>query len=184
MENKLNFKLPTQKQQQLYETLNNYEDKFNNQYLQQQYQYMFNKNLNMIPTEFKKQVLNSIISNNLINKLLLIYELNYLNLKVELKTVEESTKFLNYCFNRYTYKAGGQFFKSPKWEIKKKQENTIVYYNIINDDYLHDSDTVEFLNLLFNFYNRCILNYSIHMEKYYLNRDNLHYIFFIFVKQN
>lgn len=174
-----NFKLPTQKQQQLYETLNDYNDKFK---IQDTRLFMFNENLNSIPIETKKQFLNSIISNNLVNKLLLINELKNLDIKVELKTIDEAIKFLKYCFNRYTYKAGGQFFKSQKWESKKKMENCIIFYNLINDDYLHDSETTEFLNLLFNFYNRSILNYSVYTEKYYLERDNLHYIFFIFLK--
>lgn len=175
--NNKNFKLPSKKKQDLYNTLNNYNDKINDNKIIN----TFNLNLSVLSENYKRNLMNKIITNNMINKILLTYELINYNNQFTFNKQEELIKFLKYCFNRYTYKAYGYLLKSEKWKIKKRTDKYVVFYNLINEDNFYDSDTKELLNNLFNFFNRNINDYNIYLEKYYLKRDRLYYIFFIFM---
>ena len=177
MDNK--FNLPSYKKQKLYNDLNNYENKFkdkNNDFNS----ILFNQNLNILPFDYKLNIIKSTISNNQINKLILLNELENLNIEIN----KDENKMIKYIFDRYTYKASGYLFKSNNWELRAKDEDYFIYQNIINSDYLYDSNTKEYLNLMFNFFVRNLKNYNVYVDKYFIDRDKIYYIFFIFTKQS
>ena len=177
MDNK--FNLPSYKKQKLYNDLNNYENKFkdkNNDFNS----ILFNQNLNILPFDYKLNIIKSTISNNQINKLILLNELENLNIEIN----KDENKMVKYIFDRYTYKASGYLFKSNNWELRAKDEDYFIYQNIINSDYLYDSNTKEYLNLMFNFFVRNLKNYNVYVDKYFIDRDKIYYIFFIFTKRS
>lgn len=177
MDNK--FNLPSYKKQKLYNDLNNYENKFkdkNNDFNS----ILFNQNLNILPFDYKLNIIKSTISNNQINKLILLNELENLNIEIN----KDENKMIKHIFDRYTYKASGYLFKSNNWELRAKDEDYFIYQNIINSDYLYDSNTKEYLNLMFNFFVRNLKNYNVYVDKYFIDRDKIYYIFFIFTKQS
>lgn len=167
------FIMPSRNQQKLFDVLDDYNNRFKNIKNLETYE----NNLNILSSDYKRKLLNSVISENQINKLLLLNELE--NLKVDIKTEKD----IDYVFNRYMYKAVGCLFKSRKWKLKEKADDYLIYQNLINSDNLYDSNTKESLILLFSFFSRNLCNYSIHIDKYFINRDNLFYIFFIFIKK-
>lgn len=181
MDNK--FNLPSYKKQKLYNDLNNYENKFkNNKIIDSNLKIklnLFNQNLNILPFEYKLNNIKSTISNNQINKLILLNELENLNIEI----IKDENKMIKYIFDRYTYKASGYLFKSNNWELRAKDEDYFIYQNIINSDYLYDSNTKEYLNLMFNFFVRNLKNYNVYVDKYFIDRDKIYYIFFIFIKR-
>ena len=171
MDNK--FNLPSYKKQKLYNDLNNYENKFkdkNNDFNS----ILFNQNLNILPFDYKLNIIKSTISNNQINKLILLNELENLNIEIN----KDENKMIKYIFDRYTYKASGYLFKSNNWELRAKDEDYFIYQNIINSDYLYDSNTKEYLNLMFNFFVRNLKNYNVYVDKYFIDRDKIYYIFY------
>ena len=181
MDNK--FNLPSYKKQKLYNDLNNYENKFkNNKIIDSNLKIklnLFNQNLNILPFEYKLNNIKSTISNNQINKLILLNELENLNIEI----IKDENKMIKYIFDRYTYKASGYLFKSNNWELRAKDEDYFIYQNIINSDYLYDSNTKEYLNLMFNFFVRNLKNYNVYVDKYFIDRDKIYYIFFSFIKR-
>lgn len=182
MDNK--FNLPSYKKQKLYNDLNNYENKFkNNKFIDSDLNVklnLFNQNLNILPFEYKLNNIKSTISNNQINKLILLNELENLNIEI----IKDENKIIKYIFDRYTYKASGYLFKSNNWELRAKDKDYFIYQNIINSDYLYDSNTKEYLNLMFDFFVRNLKNYNVHIDKYFIDRDKIYYIFFIFTKRS
>ena len=184
MDNK--FNLPSYKKQKLYDNLNNYENKFkdnknndSNLNIESNLN-LFNRNLNILPFGYKLNIVKSTISNNQINKLILLNELENLNIEIN----KDENKMIKYIFDRYTYKASGYLFKSNNWELRAKDEDYFIYQNIINSDYLYDSNTKEYLNLMFNFFVRNLKNYNVYVDKYFIDRDKIYYIFFIFMKRS
>lgn len=186
------FNLPSVKQQKLYDTLTNYDNQFiednkpfkskiDNNILVK----LFKENLNNLPFQYKLTLFKSIVSDNLINSVILSYELEYLTnpKKYNNKSLIE---FINYTFLRYTSKTYNDSFKFLKWKQWKlktsKRNKPIIYYNIIHNDNLYDSNNRDFINKLYYFFNRNIIGYSIHTYKYYIDRDKLNYVFFIFTK--
>lgn len=167
------FTLPSKNQQKLFDALDNYDNRFKNTKSLETYKI----NLNVLSVVYKRNLLNSVLSENQINKLILLNELE--NLKVNIKTKKD----IEYVFNRYMYKAVGSLFKSRKWKLKEKADDYLIYQNLINSDNLYDSNTKESLILLFSFFSRNLNNYSVHIDKYFINRDKLFYIFFIFIKK-
>lgn len=182
MDNK--FNLPSYKKQKLYNDLNNYENKFkDNKFIDSNLNIklnLFNQNLNILPFEYKLNNIKSTISNNQINKLILLNELENLNIEI----IKDENKIIKYIFDRYTYKASGYLFKSNNWELRAKDKDYFIYQNIINSDYLYDSNTKEYLNLMFDFFVRNLKNYNVHIDKYFIDRDKIYYIFFIFTKRS
>lgn len=186
------FNLPSIKQQKLYDNLTNYSNQFmednkpfknkldNNILLQ-----LFKENLNNLPFQYKMNLFKSIVSDNLINSVLLSYELKNLT-NPKRYTKKTLIQFINYTFLRYTNKTYNDSFKFLNWKQwnldTTKKNKPVIYYNLIHDDNLYEPNNKQFINDLFNFFNRNIINYSVFTEKYYIDRDKLNYIFFIFVK--
>jgi hypothetical protein len=171
--------LPSKNKQLLFENLNNYEsdkfikkDKINDIF--------FNKNLNTIDTEIKANILKNILSDNEINKLLYDYEIKHLNISL----VENIKDKVKYYFDRYSYAYSGYLFSSRFWKIRKNfnLDEYFIFENSINKNLLYDSNTIEFIKNIFDFFKRNIVNYDIKIDKYYDNRNSKFYIFFIFIK--
>ena len=186
------FNLPSIKQQKLYDNLTNYSNQFmednkpfknkidNNILLQ-----LFKENLNNLPFQYNMNLFKSIVSDPLIHSVLLSCELKNLT-NSKRYTKKTLIQFSNYTFLRYTNKTYNDSFKFLKWRQwnldTTKRNKPIIYYNLIHDDNLYEPNNKEFINDLFNFFNRNVINYSVFTEKYYIDRDKLNYIFFIFVK--
>ena len=186
------FNLPSIKQQKLYDNLTNY----SNQFIEDNKPFknkidndilinLFKENLNNLPFQYKMNLFKSISSDNLINSVLLSYELKNLT---KPKRYDKKTliKFIEYTFLRYTNTTCNDSFKFlnwKKWNLDTTKRNKpFIYYNLIHDDNLYELNNKQFIIDLFNFFNRNIINYSVFTEKYYIERDKLNYIFFIFVK--
>lgn len=186
------FNLPTFKEQKLFDTLNNHKTKFlnlsncqfKNKIDNETLQNLFKKNLNTLPFNYKFILLKNIISENLLNELILSYELKNISNKKEYKNIYELKKFVNYSLLRYKPLVE-KYFKFQTWKIWKLENYIIsnqyvIFYNIVNNDEIKKDKFKERIQDLFNFFDKSISNFTIRTERYKIERDNLSYIFFIF----
>lgn len=201
------FSLPSEKEQKFYDNINSHKNKFintinspfKNNIDNPTLQVLFNKNLNTLPFNYKLNLFKTVTSENLINEIILSYEIKNLNIPKEIKNNSELKKFVNYSLLRYKPLVE-KYFKFSNWkiwnlpfshfsllslsdyekEIEKLNNSCTIFYNIVNNDELKKNKFKERIDDIFNFFNRSITNYIIRSEKYKIERDNLSYIFLIF----
>jgi hypothetical protein len=168
--------------------LNNYNDEFKNNI---EYNYIdINKNLNLISEAEKDILIKKYLTENAKNNIILTYELLNYNPIPKKYSIIEFKNIIQYLFDRYTYKVGGNYFDTNKW-IERKNDwvgknniNMFIFQNTIHDDYINDIKTKIYLLNMYNLFKKISINYDIQIKTKYNNRDNIHYIFFIFIDNN
>lgn len=196
-----NLNLPSVNQHNLFTRLNNYTDTGINTNTQTDTSTSINintdinifKNLNSLDEHERNIFVNKTLSDNQKNNIILKYELlNYCPNKKKYDLCNFK-KLVKYIFDRYTYKAGGFNFDTSEWNehiIKNKNKNTrkiniskiaFIYKNTLHNDYINDLETREYLVNMFNIFNKLSSNFSIKLKIEFKNRDNMNYVFFIFV---
>lgn len=81
-------------------------------------------------------------------------------------------------------------FELKSWKVYPTldpdfNDNSIVFYNFINNDFLADDSTRNFISLYFDFFNSSSYrDFLLSVTKKTIKRDYLTYIFFVFVKKS
>jgi hypothetical protein len=161
--------------------INNYNEKFNTNI--NNCSIDINKNLNLMSESEKNILIKKYLTENQKNNIILEYELLNYNPPKYTYTMKKFKSIVQYLFDRYTYKVGGYYFDTNKWIDRKiNTSKYFIFQNTIHVDYIHDMDTKKYLSNMVNLFNRISNNFSVYVDPKFIYRDNIYYLFIIFIQ--